>query len=46
MAEFQLEVALADHAPGQHLELAVELRLGEALPPRAAVAQRLGTARG
>src|SRR5690606_38093411 len=40
--EFQAQVALADHAPAGHLELTVEQRLREALPPRPAVAQRFG----
>jgi hypothetical protein len=30
-AEFELEMALAHDAPAQHVELPVELRLGEAL---------------
>ena len=42
MAQGQLEMALADGTPLQHLEATVEQRLGEALPPGTAVAQGLG----
>jgi hypothetical protein len=43
-AQFEFEVAFADHARVQHIEFAIELRLGETLSPRPCVAQQFGVA--